>query len=78
MWWKLGQLCPDFFEGEADALREDNERNSPQDFPRIASLARAFSFRANQSTVFVKPESRGSHSAPSCDLADVQKICHGQ
>jgi hypothetical protein len=63
MRWKLGELFAYFFQGKSNSLREHNERDSPEDFSRVASLAGTFPLGANQSFLFVESQ-RGS-----CDSA---------
>lgn len=72
MWWKLGELFADLFQCKSNPLREHDERDSPQDFPGVASLAGSFAFRADQSFLFVEPECRSGDPAPFSDFADVE------
>ncbi len=73
---QLGELDSDLLEGEADALREHDERDPPQHRPAKAAVPRARAFGRDQPPFLVEPQRRCGHAAAPRDLADRQQLRH--
>src|SRR5262249_315885 len=66
----------DFLEGEANPLREDDERNPAQHCSWKAAMAGARSLGCDEAAVLVEPQRRGCDPAAPRYLADRQQRIH--
>lgn len=75
---KSVEFVGDFVETEADALREDDERDAAEDGARIAAMARARALGADEAAILIEAEGRGCDTAAASDLGDGEQVGHGK
>src|SRR5919202_726397 len=73
---QLRQLLADLIEREAHALREHDERHTPNDRPVKAAVAGRRPLRPDEPALLVETERRGGNAAARGDLPDRQKLRH--
>jgi hypothetical protein len=56
MRWELGELRRDFVQSEADALGEDDKRDSSQYGAVVSALASAAALGSNKAAIFIESQ----------------------
>jgi hypothetical protein len=70
------QLGADLIQRQANALREDDERDAPKYRSAITAVAGSVAFRFDQAPSLVEAQRRRSHAAAALDLADGEQGEH--
>lgn len=71
---ELVELCADLLQGEADALREDDERDAACGRARVAPVTRGVAAGVNQPARFVIPQRRRRDACTLGELPDGEEL----